>query len=213
VLTTPGYLLRFASNRGRAHRFYNAFECSSFIPNGPLPSPFEPCSQRLDLTQRCGCNACHQKLEPMAGAWGRYAEYGFATLDDQRFPARLGASCSAPYQNIEQVFRCVRFYELDPVGEEQTYAGMLNSYVFRTADDIERIETGPSSLAQDAIDSGGFATCTTRRIWTHFMRRAPTGEEEASTIPELRAAFEASGYKLKSLIKSVVMNPAYRRLP
>ncbi|MEO1338547.1 MAG: hypothetical protein AAFV29_23090, partial [Myxococcota bacterium] len=74
VLTTPGYLLKFQTGRQRAHRFYNAFECASFIPNGPLPSPFAECSQREDLTQRCGCDACHKTLEPMAAHWGRFAE-------------------------------------------------------------------------------------------------------------------------------------------
>ncbi|MEO0812221.1 MAG: hypothetical protein AAFY60_05100, partial [Myxococcota bacterium] len=39
VLTSIAYLLRFPTNRARAHRYYNAFECSSFIPSGPLPPP------------------------------------------------------------------------------------------------------------------------------------------------------------------------------
>jgi len=213
VLTTPGYLLRFQSNRGRAHRFYNAFECSTFIPGGALPSPFEACSKHEDLTQRCGCDSCHKSLEPMAAAWGRFSEYGFAPIDDARFPSTVGASCAAPFASLEAPFRCGRFYELEPVGEEAAYAGMLNSYVFRTPDQIATLETGPRALVDRAIASGSFATCTVRRMWTHFMRRAPTADEELGVIPELRDAFVADGYKLRGLIASIVEQPAYRRLP
>lgn len=213
VLTTPGYLLRFGSNRGRAHRFYNAFECSSFLPAGSLPSPFEPCSQREDLTQRCGCNSCHQGLEPMAAAWGRFAEYGLAPIEDARYPARAGANCRAPFTSLEQVIRCARLYETDPVGDEIPYAGMLHGYVFRTPEQVEVLEVGPRALVERSLTSGAFATCTVRRMWTHFMRRAPTVDEEASVVPVLRAEFETKGYDLRGLVASIVNHPAYRRLP
>lgn len=213
VLTTPGYLLRFASNRARAHRFYNAFECSSFIPAGALPSPFEPCSKHEDLTQRCGCDACHRTLEPMAASWGRFAEYGWAPIDDRRFPASIGASCTPPLSSVEQLLRCVRFYELEPVGEEIPYSGMLNSYVFRTPEQVERIEAGPSALAEESIQSGRFRRCTVQKLWAYLMRRAPTAEEEATIIPELQQQFADSGDQLRVLVKAIVTLPAYRRLP
>ena len=213
VLTTPGYLLRFASNRGRAHRFYNAFECSSFIPAGALPSPLEACSQRQDLTQRCGCDSCHKSLEPMAAAWGRFAEFGFAPIDDRRFPSRAGASCMQPFSSAEQLFRCIRFYESDPVGDEVPFVGYLNPYVFRTPAEAAIIDEGPAAVARQAIDRGTFATCTVRRMWTHFMRRAPTPEEETTIVPALRDEFVAGGYVLRELIADLVRHPAYRRLP
>lgn len=213
VLTTPGYLLRFQSNRGRAHRFYNAFECSSFIPAGPLPSPFEPCSKHEDLTQRCGCDACHVALEPMASHWGRFAEYGFSSLDEQRFPARIGPTCTQPFRDLEHLLRCVRFYEVEPVGEEQAYFGMLNAYVFRTPAEHQLIEAGPAHLVAESVGSGRFATCSARRMWTHFMRRAPTPAEEAEVLPELVRAYEAGGSTLRSLVRAIVLHPAYRRLP
>lgn len=213
ILTTPGYLLRFQSNRGRAHRFYNAFECASFIPNGPLPSPFEACSQHQDLTKRCGCDACHKTLEPMASHWGRFAEYGLSPIDDERFPAAIGPTCMQPFTSIEQLFRCVRFYEIDPVGEESAYFGMLNAYVFRTPEERQNIEQGPSRLATSAIDTGRFATCTARKMWTHFMRRIPTAEEEETIIPELVSKFRAQNHALRAMVKAIVTHPAYRRLP
>jgi hypothetical protein len=213
ILTTPGYLLRFQSNRQRAHRFYNVFECSSFIPNGPLPSPFEACSKHEDLTKRCGCDACHQGLEPMAAHWGRFAEYGFAPIDDEIYPKVLGPSCTQPFNSIEQLFRCVRFYEIDPVGEELEFAYNLNAYVFRRGEDLQNIEIGPRKLAQTSIESGRFASCTARKMWTHLMRRAPTTDEETSVLPDIIDAYEAGGNTLRSMVKAIVTHPAYRRLP
>lgn len=212
VLTTPGFLLKFMSNRARAHRFYNAFECSSFIPSGPLPSPAEPCSQRQDLSQRCGCNACHQALEPMAAHWGRFSEYGFLHLDEERYPARAGRNCTPPLASVEQLFECFRFYELDPVGEETAYRGYLNGYVFRTPEQVQDIEAGPSNLADDILQSGRFDACAVQKLWTHFMRREPTPEEETSVLPQLTANF-AAGRSVRDLVKQIVAHPAYRRMP
>lgn len=213
VLTTPGYLLRFTTNRGRAHRYYNAFECGAFIPSGPLPSPFEPCSQHEDLTKRCGCDACHQALEPMAAHWGRFAEYGFGHLDLQRFPTQIDQSCIPPYSDIVKAFACFRQYELDPVGEEIPYQGQLNAYVFRTPEERQYIEQGPERLANEAVASGRFASCTTRKMWAQLMRRDPTSEEAAEVLPALEASFEESGYNLRTLVKEIVTQPAYGRQP
>jgi hypothetical protein len=213
ILTTPGYLLRFSTNRSRAHRFYNAFECSSFIPNGPLPSPFEPCSQRQDLTQRCGCDSCHQALEPMAAHWGRFAEYGFMHLPNDRFPSRLDGRCTPPIANVELLFECIRFYELDPSTEEQPYVGALNAYVFRTPQEGAFIEDGPTHLVAESLTEGRFARCTVRKFWIQMMRREPTVAEETDVLPGLAARFEAANYNLKDLLKAIVTLPAYRREP
>jgi hypothetical protein len=213
ILTTPGYLLRFQSNRARAHRFYEAFECSSFIPDGPLPSPFADCSQHQDLTKRCGCNACHKTLEPMAAHWGRFAEYGISPIDDMTYPQTIGASCTPPFSDLVQLFRCTRFYKVDAVGEEIPYKYMLNAYVFRTPDEIMNIVQGPSHLANQTIDGGQFSTCTTRNMWNFFMRRTPTGDEEMNVIPDLVHKYEASNFDLKQLVNDIVTHAAYRRLP
>lgn len=212
VLTTTGYLLKFQSNRGRAHRFYNAFECSAFIPSGALPSPTEACSKREDLTQRCGCNACHVKLEPMAASWGRFAEYGGAPLDETRYPKSYNSVCTN-ITNIDQLFRCFQFYQVEAVGDEVPFKGLLRPYVFRPPKDIARIETGPSALVQDSIDSGALATCTVRRMWTYFMRRDPSPDEEVSVIGPLAADFKTNGYHLRPLVKAIVTHPAYGRMP
>jgi hypothetical protein len=214
ILTTPGYLLKYQSNRGRAHRYYNAFECSSFIPSGPLPSPQEPCSKHDDLTQRCGCNACHVRLEPMAAHWGRFAEYGLTPLSDARYPRQASSVCSS-FGSLDQLFRCFRFYNLQPTAgsEAEAFKGQLNPYVYRTDADVMHLETGPQALAQSSIDSGAFASCTVRKLWGYYMRREPTPDEEATVVPKLAADFKSGNYHLKALVKAIITQPAYRRMP
>lgn len=213
VLTTPGYLMRFTTWRGRAHRFYNAFECSSFIPNGPLPSPQDPCSAHEDLTRRCGCDACHEALEPMASHWGRFSEYGFKNLTEAEFPRNGLGRCTPPLGSVDELIDCFRQYELEPVGEEQAYRGQLNAYVFRSDDEAAGVDQGPTRLVQESIASGRLPSCTVQKMWSHFMRRDPTQEEHETVIPELIAKFEASGHDLRSVVQEIVMHPAYRRQP
>lgn len=214
VLTAPAYLMRHAAWRQRAHRFYAAFECSSFEPRGPLPSPSDPCSQPLDLTQRCGCADCHQTLEPMAAHWGRFAEFGFMNLTEDRFPAiGLSSVCRAPFESLEQLFLCSRLYEVEPVGEESDYFGHLNAYVFRTAEEVDNIEQGPRKLVEASVASGRFAACAVERMWTRFMHRAPTDVERRDTLPELTRAFIEGGADLRDLVRAIVALPAYGRAP
>ncbi len=212
VLTTPGYLLKFQSNRGRAHRFYNAFECSAFIPSGALPSPTEACSKHEDLTQRCGCNACHVKLEPMAAGWGRFAEYGATPLSEARYPKTYDTICTN-FTDMDQLLRCVRFYQTEAVGDELPFKGLLRPYVFLPPQQVARLEVGPRAVVQDAIDSGALANCTTRRMWSYFMRRDPRPDEELTIIQPLAADFKANGYRLKPLVRAIVTHPAYGRMP
>jgi hypothetical protein len=213
ILTTPGYLLRFQSNRARAHRFYEAFDCAAFIPNGPLPAPSEPCSKHEDLTKRCGCNACHSTLEPMSSHWGRFAEYGISPIDETQYPEMFGGACAQPFSSLAQAFRCFRFYKLTAVGEEVPFQYDLNAYVFRTPDQIVNIEQGPIHLAQQTIDSGAFSSCTAQKLWSYFMRRQPTSDEQLNVIPTLVQTYESNNFNLRKLVNAIVTHPAYRRLP
>ena len=73
VLTTFAFLVRFASNRGRANRFYNAFLCRPFQPPvGGLPPADDESAAEPDLQQRAGCKFCHAILEPSGSHWGRW---------------------------------------------------------------------------------------------------------------------------------------------
>jgi hypothetical protein len=214
ILTSPGFLLRFATDRMRAHRYYNAFECSAFTPTGPLPSPFEPCSQNEDLTERCGCDSCHLTLEPLASHWGRFIENGFGELTEERFPTTADAAgCIPPIESAERLYRCLREYELQPTEQREPYRGLLNAYVFEDPADYGFIEGGPALRVEEATASGIVQRCLAERMWTEFMGREPTDAERSTVFPELLDAFERSGRDVKALVRAIVERDAYRRLP
>jgi len=211
VLTSPGYLLRFAANRMRAHRYYNAFECRSFVPNGPLPSPFEPCSQREDLSERCGCDSCHITLEPLAAHWGRFMENGFGELPADDFPAQFGGECQPPIDGVDTLQLCLRAYNLNPPPGTETaeFADMLNAYVFRDAEESAIIESGPGLRVESGVESGLIQSCLAERMWTEFMGRAPTVEEQTEVLPQLVQRFESEGRNLKAMVRAIVELPTY----
>lgn len=213
LLTSPGFLLRFATDRMRAHRYYNAFECRSFVPSGPLPSPFEECSQNEDLTERCGCDSCHLTLEPLASHWGRFIENGFGELTQERYPNDYAAAgCVPPVESAETFYRCIREYEVQPTEQTRPYLGQLKAYVFRDPAEHDLIEQGPKRRVAEALGSGVLQECLAQRMWMEFMRREPTPDEFREVIPELVNVFEESGRDVKALVKAIVTHPAYGRL-
>ena len=211
VLTSPGFLLRFAVDRMRAHRYYNAFECRSFVPNGPLPSPFEPCSQREDLSERCGCDSCHATLEPLAAHWGRFMENGFGELPADDFPAQFGGRCQPPIDGVDTLQICLRAYNLNPPPGSETaeFADMLDAYVFRDAGEAAFIESGPGLRVESGVESGVIQSCLAERMWTELMGRAPTVEEETQVLPQIVQRFESQGRSLKAMVRAIVELPAY----
>jgi hypothetical protein len=90
---------------------------------------------------------------------------------------------------------------------EEPFLGMLKPYVFASEETTANIEAGPEKIAQEAIDSGAFASCTTNKMWNLFLAREATIEER-ELIDELAADF-ATDYSLKRLIKTIVTRPEY----
>jgi hypothetical protein len=81
VLTLPGYLLRFQTNRSRANRFRIDFLCNYFVPPDQLNDAPPACSPDTnDLMQKCNCRFCHATLEPLAAHWAGFSEAGFSLL-------------------------------------------------------------------------------------------------------------------------------------
>ncbi|MFN3202104.1 MAG: DUF1549 domain-containing protein [Bradymonadia bacterium] len=210
VLTLPGFLLRFQSNRGRANQFYNAFLCQPFqAPEGGLPASDDPCNSEPDLVFRCGCNYCHGTLEPASAHWGRWSEAGLMPLRPETFP-RYNPDCDDPQLAARNPL-CNRFYLVEANHEkEEAYTGQLLSYVF--ADDhAERegnIEEGPRKLAEAAVNGGFFGRCMAERQWTTVMGRAPTDAED-EILDDLASTFAGEGYNFKALVKALVTRPEY----
>jgi len=146
-----------------------------------------------------------------AGPHRRPRPGNLAHLDDTAYPTRA-TQCISPLTSVTQLFECYRLYELDPVGEEIPYQGLLNAYVFRTEEERGYIAAGPGRLASESVSSGRFGSCTARKMWTYFMRREPTAEEEANILPAIQRRFVDDGYNLRTLVKELVSQPAYGRL-
>ncbi len=217
VLTMPGYLVKFQSDRGRANRFYNAFLCQHFEAVSALPPATDACHLEADLTKRCGCKDCHIAVEPAAAYWGRWGEAGLMPLNEDFFPKLntcciAGGACTNEQRRIYNTNFCNRFYYTErdltgPGDPTASYVGTLRAYVFADAVREASIETGPEGIADSAIASGAFAQCTVKRMWKQFMAREPRADED-QTIAELTESFKTN-YNLKTLIKELVTRPEY----
>jgi hypothetical protein len=215
ILTSISFLLRFQTARARANRFYHAYLCEPFIaPPNDLPSPNDPCSQEPNLSERCGCNACHARLEPAAAWWGRFAEAGTMYLEPERFPTFLSrcATCARD-PNVVCDPICERFY-VSEIGhpDQAEFAGVLKSYEWRGADDIARVEAGPKGLVQAALDDGRLPICVATKLFERLYHRSPTVTEQVEVLPGFRDAFVQSNYDFKTLVRAMVRDPGYGRL-
>lgn len=212
VLTTPGYLLRFQTNRGRANRFRINFMCEYFVPPDQL-EPKPGCDpDENDLTMKCNCQYCHATLEPMAAHFGLFAEAGTTMMTDpSAFPKQNQSCVKASPSGF-----CSRFYvtQSDAVG-----AGKLLPYQYTVADHhpefVENIEKGPLKLAQEVIDDGSFASCTVKKLWSLLVKRDlqidGSGLDESKVLAELAKGFKDQSYDLPWLVQQIVSRNQYRR--
>lgn len=212
ILTSPGYLVRFQTNRARANRFFNAFLCQPFQPpEGGIPSSGDEIPTQ-DLQERDGCNYCHTLLEPSAAYWGRWGEQGAGYLaPDTYTPVRDDCQqCALTGQGCSDM--CKRSYVIKALtSEEDPYLGMLKSYEFRKPEHVDHIEQGPQMLAQLGVQDGRLPDCVARTAFQWLLGRAPTTDEEG-WVDELSYDFVASGYRYGSLVKAIVTDPNYRRV-
>ena len=214
VVTLPGYLLRFQTNRGRANRFRIDFECENFTPPSTIEQPgtgTPACtSAGTDLTGRCTCRYCHRILEPLAAGFGQFAEAGTTVLAAAAFP-RMSAACKGSSSAF-----CNRFYVTDT---DDANPGALLPYQYADAAHpgiASAIVAGPKKRANEIIADGTFARCTVKRLFAQLVKRdmnvlgAQAGE--LPLLTSLSAGFKTNGYSLPWLVEQVVQLPQYRRV-
>jgi len=213
VLTSPAWLLRFQTNRGRANQFYNSFLCQPFQPpDGGLTGLDDP-NPSLDLTQRGGCAYCHALLEPASAYWGRWPEAGAGHLNPEIYPA-FDADCEACALNNTQCSeRCDDHYLVDPIAaEEFDYIGWLLSYEFLEDRYVDNVEQGPELLVAETITDGRLPRCVATRAAEWLLGRSMADEDQL-WIDSLSAHFVASDYRYRELVKKIVTSDNYRRVP
>jgi hypothetical protein len=209
VVTLPAYLLRFQTDRGRANRFRIDFMGEYFVP----PAKMEPtpgCSaDSADLTQRCNCQYCHSRLEPMAAHFGLFAEAGTTLMTDETRFKKNDPSCIGRDNGF-----CGRFYVTN---REAHRAGWLLPLQFADthAEYGPAIEGGPRKLAEQIIADGTFARTAVKKVFLHLakrdMRVAGETTNELALLERLATGFAQSRYSLSWLVKEIVRLPQYRR--
>lgn len=211
VLTLPAYLLRFQTDRGRANRQRIAFECEHFATPAVLPV-VEGCSTTSDdMMARCGCQYCHAVLEPLAARFGKFAEAGTTLMTDAaRFPDEL-ASCRV---NSPNAF-CRRFYVTEQGAHRRGFLQPLQ-FADLYPNIQQAFDEGPRGRAEQIIESGAFARCTVRRVFSHLAKRElrVMGEsaDELELMQTLASGFRENGYSYPWLVEQVVNLPQYRRI-
>ena len=213
ILTSPAFLLRFQTNRARANRWFDAFLCSPpSPPPGGLPVSDPNVRVDPDLQTRDGCKYCHALLEPAASHWGRWTERGAGFLNPVEFPAsredceqcgRTGQACSNA---------CRLYYVTQTFSpEEEAFIGSLAAYQFRRPEHQRNVEMGPKLLVLTSIVDDRFPKCVAKRTAEGMLGRETTADEQ-SWIADLSRDFLASGYRYRSLVKSIVTSDVYRRV-
>lgn len=209
VLTLPGYMLRFMTNRGRANRFRIDFLGQYFVPPDHL-DPAPGCKpDDNDLTQRCNCQYCHATLEPLAAYFAGFAEAGTTRMTkDAGFPHN-DPTCVG-----KTTGRCARFYV---TAADQHNPGELLALQFSDVHPelSANADAGPGALAQQIIADGSFAQAAVKKMVTFFWKRDAVLDgsifDEQPTVDDLTKSFQ-SNYDVRDLIKTIVTHRQYRRV-
>ncbi len=216
AFTTLGYLMRFASNRGRANRFATAFYCEPFVPkeDGLPPEEAEP---DPNLRDRAGCNDCHERLEPLAAHWGRWrtgGTYGYFSPEAVSFEEpredcvcgdALGTNCSA--------FCSTYFVTADNSSDEEfgLYQGLPQAGSWLEGEDPMNVDQGPVGLIDTADERDRIAQCAVRNLSEHLLGRELTGDD-LEWLQGHAQAFEDDGYDYTGLVRRLVSDDRYRTI-
>jgi hypothetical protein len=211
VLTTPFFLLKFASNRARANQVFNAFLCTPLQAStaglaSQADAGFEP-----DLALRVGCRDCHQVLEPAAAAWGRYVERGTWELKDAEFPT-FDRRCVSPDGGPLSLEACNTHYRtVARHPSELPFVGQLLGRLYLSPEGIANFDEGPRRWATRAVNDGSFAECTVQKLWEAAVGRPFNREfsDEQQQLDRLTTSFRAR-HDVRELLRAIVTSKQYR---
>jgi len=214
ILTTLGFLRRFASHRARVNRLYTAFLCSPFeAPSGGLPPATDECSLNPDLSSRCGCATCHETIEPATTHWGRWEEGDdFVYNEDIDVFSNNCANCEkGSCSNFCKTFYITRELETTP-GSVDEELGKLKTLGWRTEAETAALDAGPSALVSRAEYQEQLASCAVQSFSEHVFGRELSAEERAGWLTEKTANFAGNGHDFLRMVKDIVTDDRYRRI-
>lgn len=214
VLTTLGFLRRFASHRARVNRLYTAFLCDPFVaPAEGLPSATDECSANPDLSSRCGCATCHESIEPATTHWGRWEEgdefvyqEDIGTFNDNCANCEKG-NCS----NFCKTFYITRELETSP-GSVESELGKFKVLGWRTDAEAAVLDVGPSALVTRPEYQQQLASCAVRNFAEYAFGRELSADERTGWLVEKTSSFASAGHDFLEMVKDVVTDERYRRI-
>jgi hypothetical protein len=214
ILTTLGFLRRFASHRARVNRLYTAFFCSPFeAPSGGLPPATDECSMNPDLSSRCGCATCHETIEPATTHWGRWEEGDdFVYLEDINTFSNNCANCEkGNCSNYCKTFYITRELETTP-GSVDSELGKLKTLGWRTESESAALDAGPGALVARPEYQTQIASCAVQNFAQHVFGRELSPEEKTDWLVQKTANFASYGHDFLQMVKDVVTDERYRRI-
>jgi len=209
ILTEPGWLLRFQTNRGRANRFFTEFLCGEFLPPEAGIMEIAEENPTPDLSQKPVCKDCHTVLEPWAAYWGRWQEVGANYYDPDIWPT-YSEYCEACGPRCPDTY-CRFHYLLDPQHHhEDDYQYHFNPYVFLVGDAEQHPTLGPGQWGTEIAADGRLARCAAEKAAIWLLGR-PEAELDPTLIDAWADDFTASGLSYRALVRAIVSSPTYRR--
>lgn len=217
VLTTMSYLLRFASNRARANRFYTAFLCDPFVPSAD-GLPAEEAEPDPNLRERNGCQDCHNVLEPAAAHWARWrtgGTFGYFNPEEHSFAEVLGTcECGPGTSRSNCNAYCNSYFVTASNSHADTYelyGGLPLSSIYLEENEMDALDTGPHALSDSEVEQHQLAECAVRTLAQNLFGRE-LSHREISWLEAQTAAFEADGLRYTGLFERMVMDPKYRAI-
>lgn len=215
AFTTLGYLIRFASNRSRANRFYTAFYCDPFVPSedGLPPEEAEP---DPNLRARAGCSDCHEVLEPAASHWARWrtgGTYGYFHEELVSFDEpREDCICGEGLGNCSN-FCSTYFVTADNSGDEEfgLYQGLPQAASWLEPADQANVAVGPAGLVDTDQERAQVAQCAVRNMAQHLLGRELTADD-LPWVEEHSNAFTESGYDFTAMMRRMIVDERYRTI-
>jgi hypothetical protein len=198
ILTMPVFLTKYGTRRARAHVLYQAFLCREFVAENIMLRP----STEPNLMVREGCAACHATLEPMAAYFTRVAENDWTFLPRANFPLDNSA-CGSAMPGVSMPAGCVNFY--DPAFTTAARSQLRGAY-----GSVATAEAGPAGLGTWLSARPEFAACMVENVAESFLGRE-FSDEDAALRTALTQAVTAGGYRMRALVRALVLSDRYRR--